>query len=336
MERMPGARDWTDQELYVLQEWIGDFQDGFLSRRELLRRATLITGSMAVTLSLLPALGCDLQRPGGAGTAPTAPGSATGTPVASPYATPPASRTSDGITVRPDDPRITAGAADVPGPAGATLMAYLARPRRDGRYPGILVVHENRGLVEHVKDVCRRVATAGFAALGIDLLSRQGGVARLGEPNYPAELTKVPLEAQLADERAALDHLGRQPFVDGNRLASVGFCFGGGIVWNLVATGAPLKAAAPYYGPAPRDLEGLGRSRIPVFAVYAERDENVNRSIAQVEDQLKRSGTAYQLTIYPGVGHAFHNDTGERYTSAEQAQRAWVGTIEWFMRHLTA
>ena len=152
-------------ERYVLEEHVEDFKDGLITRRELIRRVTLITGSLAMSMSVLAALGCDVSRPAESPAArtPTAPQPASLTPLpAVAYATPPAAPTSDGVTVRGDDPRIAAQAVSVKAQDGASLIGYLARPKAEGRYAGVLVVHENRGLLEHIRDVVRRVATAGF------------------------------------------------------------------------------------------------------------------------------------------------------------------------------
>jgi len=161
----------TDLERYVLQEHVEDFNDGLISRRELLRRVTLITGSLGLTLVALEAAGCASQP---AASPPSPSGRAQSSP--QPYATPPAAGTADGITVRPDDPRIRVVGAAVKGPDGAPLTGYMARPAGTAANPpGVLVVHQNTGLKEHIKDVVRRLATAGFSGLAVVLLSRSGG-----------------------------------------------------------------------------------------------------------------------------------------------------------------
>jgi carboxymethylenebutenolidase len=315
---------------YILEEHVEDFEDGLIGRRELLRRVTLITGSVAATMSVLAVLGCNLEQPRGAGS--HGPVSTTSSPNV-PYATPPPSPVTGGITVRADDPRISAQNATVKASDGADLMGYLARPRGDGRYAGVLVIQENRGVLEHIRDVVRRVATAGFAAITVDLLSRQGGADRLGD-TYPAELGKRSAEDLLKDLRSALDHMKTQSYVDAARIGVVGFCFGGGQVWNLVASGADLKAAVPFYGPAPSNPSALAATKTAVLGIYAEQDTRITGSAPSLEAELKKSGTTYRLVTYPGVNHAFHNDTGQRYNAAE-AQQAWVETIEWFRRHLS-
>lgn len=325
-------RQWTDTELYIIGEHIEDFQDGIITRRELLRRVTLITGAAAVTLALLPSLGCNLNAPAAApATAASRIPSpaAVATAAATPFATPPAARSTDGITVKADDPRITAGpVSDLKGPDGATLIAYRAAPKA-ASLGGILVVQENRGVTEHIKDVVRRAATAGFTALAIDVLSREGGADRLGA-DYSGALARRTPDQVLADMRVGLDALDR---TERGRLAAVGFCFGGGVVWQLVNAGAPLKAAAPYYGPKPADISGLAKTKTAVLAIYGELDTRITASGPEMEVALKQSGAPYQITIHPGANHAFHNDTSERY-AAEQAQRAWIATMEWFRKYL--
>ena len=317
----------TDFEHYVLEEHVGDFNDGLISRRELLRRVTLITGSLAATLVVLEAMGCGSQ-PSGTPATPTS--RAASTP--QPFATPPAQPTSDGITVQPDDRRIKVETLDVKGADGAPLISYAARPATGKPAGGILVVHENRGLVVHIKDVVRRVATAGFASLSVDLLSRDGGADKLSDPAaYAAALGKRSASDMVGDLRQALMALSSSGVSD--KLAITGFCFGGGMVWNTLAAGTAVKAAVPFYGPAPQNMAGLATTTAAVFAVYAELDTRITGTRDQVEAQLKQSGRPYRIMVYPGVDHAFHNDTGPRY-NATQAEAAWVAAVEWFRQYV--
>ena len=284
-------RAWTALELDVLNEHIEDFRDGIITRRELLRRVTFMTGSLVVTMALLPTLGCNVDRPraGAPATAAAAAPSATAlaTAQATAFAVPPAAATTDGITVRPDDPRITV------------------------------------------------VATAGFAAITVDLLAREGGAERIDPAQYPTKLTARTPEALVADLRAALVHLRGLPFVNRDRLGAVGFGFGGGMMWHLFPSNyiAVLSAAVPFYGPPPMEVSVLAGSKGSAFAVYAEQDIAITGTRAHVEEQLKKGGLPYQITVYPGVDHGFHNDTGARY-NADQAQRAWISTIEWLRKYL--
>lgn len=321
----------TELERYVLEEHVEDFRDGIITRRELLRRVGLVLGSASAAGAFLVSVGC------GPGTsqsstptpAPSSP------PPPSPFATPPSMATADGITVRPEDARIKIETASVKAADGSSLISYLVRPvKGPSRVPGVLVIHENQGLKEHIRDVVRRVATAGYAGLAIDVLSRQGGADRLSDPAaYAAALTRVQTADMVADERAALDFLKSQSYVNASRLGLTGFCFGGGLVWSVLAAGYPLQAAVPFYGPAPADIASVGSTKAAVFAVYAEKDTRVTSTRPQAEAAVKAAGTPYQITVYPGVDHAFHNDTGARYIPA-QAQQAWLDTIAWFRKHL--
>lgn len=317
----------TDFERYVLEEHVEDFNDGMISRRELLRRVTLITGSMAATLAVLEAMGCGAQP----ANAPASPASrATSTPQA--FATPPTQPTSDGVTVQPNDPRIKVETLTVKGVDGAALISYSARPASGKPVGGIVVVHENRGLLPHIKDVVRRVATAGFSGLSIDLLSRDGGADKLSDAAaYQAALAKRSAADMVTDLQQALLALSGTGV--GDKLGITGFCFGGGMVWNTLAAGTTVKAAVPFYGLAPQNMAGLATEKASVLAVYAELDTRITGTKDQVEAQLKQSGRPYKVNVYPGVDHAFHNDTGARY-NATQAEAAWVATVEWFRQYV--
>jgi carboxymethylenebutenolidase len=243
----------NETQRYLIDEHIEEYQEGLIPRRELLRRVTLISGSAALGAVIVAACG-----PAPARTSPTPTAAAVATPTLAPtvgpFATPPAQVTTDGVTVKPDDPRITVSKPDLKGPDGASLMAYMARPAGSARVPGVIVIQENRGQTPHIQDVVRRAATAGFAAINIDLLARAGGYEKLTDQvAYNAELGKLTLAGKLADHSATLAYLKAQST---GAIGAVGFCFGGGEVWNLVAAGADLKAAVPYYGPQPLQLRG--------------------------------------------------------------------------------
>jgi carboxymethylenebutenolidase len=318
----------NETQRYFIEEHIEDFRDGLITRRELVRRVALIAGSSALATSILTA--CDLS-PRATPTAAASP-TPSGALVAQPFATPPASPVPDGITVKENDPRINASRPEVKGPDGASLMAYLAKPNASGRVPGVVVIHENRGQTEHIRDVVRRVATAGFVGINIDLAARAGGAAQLTDgAAYNAELGKRSLADKLADHNAAIAYLKSQT---SGAIGVVGFCFGGGETWNLVAAGADVKAAAPFYGPQPSNFTEIAKTKIAVSAVYAEQDARITGSAPQMEEQLKKAGAPYQITVYPGVNHAFHNDTSADRYNAQAAQKAWVATIEWFRRYL--
>lgn len=321
----------NETQRYLIDEHIEEYQEGRIPRRELLRRVTLISGSAALAATIVAACGGAPSATAPASSAAAAP---TATPPASPspFATPPAAATTDGITVKENDPRITVSKPDVKGADGASLMAYMARPAGTARVPGVIVIHENRGQTEHIRDVVRRAATAGFAAVNIDLVARAGGAAKLtDQAAYNAELGKLTVPGKLSDHGATITFLKT---LSTGAIGVVGFCFGGGETWNVVIGGLDVKAAAPFYGPQPSNFADLAKTKVAVSAVYAEMDTRITSTASAMEEQLKKSGAPYQVTIYPGVGHAFHNDTGAAYNPT-QAQKAWVQTVEWFKKNLS-
>jgi carboxymethylenebutenolidase len=196
----------------------------------------------------------------------------------------------------------------------------------------MLVIHENRGLTEHIKSVARRLAGDGYAALAVDLLSEEGGTAALADPaSAPAALGAASSERLLGDMKAALGELSRR--VPGAKLGVIGFCFGGGMVWQLLDSGEPrLAAAVPFYGPAPEQPDFAGNAAA-VLAVYAELDARVNASRDRAEAALRAASLSHEIKVYPGVDHAFFNDTGGRYNAA-QAAAAYSDVLAWLGRYL--
>jgi carboxymethylenebutenolidase len=320
----------NETQRYFIDEHIEDHREGLISRRELFRRVTLIAGSAALASTILAA--CDLSpKPAATSPTPSASASASQGLVAQPFATPPPAATTDGITVKEDDPRITVSKPSVTGADGADLQAYMAKANVSGRVPGVVVIHENRGQTEHIRDVVRRVATAGFVGLNIDLAARDGGAAKLtDQATYNAALGKRSVADKVSDHKAAVEFLKGQT---SGTIGVVGFCFGGGETWNVVIAALDVKAAVPFYGPKPTTIDDLAKAKAAVSAVYAEQDTAITSTAPQMEEQLKKAGLPYKITTYPGVGHAFHNDTGTRY-NPQQAQLAWVATIEWFRKYL--
>ena len=336
------SQQWTDLQRYVIEEHFEEYTEGRISRRELLKRVSYITGGTVASLAALSAIGCNVDQPRALASGTSAAlASATPKPVSPqpnvPFATPPSTATTNPVTVKPDDARLrNANPVSIPsGDGKSTLIGYEAYPLLPSG-AGVLVMHENAGLTEHIKDVIRRVATAGYAGLGIDLLSRQGGAEKLGG-GYSGALANTTVEQMNADLIAAIAYL-RSKAGDGYapvKIGAVGFCFGGGTTWNLVIAGAPLAAAVPFYGPLPSKADGLATTKAAVLAIYAEQDTRITASWPQAEEQLKKSGSPYSMKVEPGVGHAFHNDTNGpiRYGPA-QAQDAWIATIEWFRTYL--
>ena len=228
-----------------------------------------------------------------------------------------------------DDPRLTIeeNVQLVPGRLGG----YLAKPRgREG--PAVLVIHENRGLNAHIKDVARRLAVAGFVAFAPDFLTPVGGTPA-DEDAAREAIGKLDLAAAVADATQALDMLATRGRFDGN-VGAVGFCWGGAFVNRLaVAAGDRLDAGVAFYGPAP-DVSEAAKVQAPLQIHLAELDERVNRTGFPWIEALREADKPVTFFYYEGVNHAFHNDTSaERYNEAA-AELAWARTLRFFNRHL--
>jgi carboxymethylenebutenolidase len=215
---------------------------------------------------------------------------------------------------------------------GDEIMGYLAQPAEEGVYPAILVCHENRGLNPHIEDVARRFAKEGYVALAIDLLSREGGSASQNNDEVPGMLSGAPAERHVGDFIAGAEYLQSLEFVDGERMGMTGYCFGGGITWRVATALPSLDAAVPFYGPAP-DLDQVPNIQAAVLGVYAEQDERINAGIEALDQALTDAEVTHQMNVYPGVNHAFHNDTGQRYVE-EPATQAWNDTLAWFAEYV--
>jgi carboxymethylenebutenolidase len=216
------------------------------------------------------------------------------------------------------------------GPAGELQGAWAAATDPKG---ALLVIHENRGLTPHFFDLVGRFAKESYSALCVDLLSAQGGTASLKDPAAaPTTLAGTPPDQLVADLKAGIDELEQR--VPDAKIGVVGFCFGGGMTWNLLQVGEQrLAAAVPFYGPAPENPD-FGKAKAAVYAIYGEQDERVNATRDRAEAALKAAGLTYEIRTFPGAGHAFFNDTGPRY-NAEAAQQAWSEVLDWFGQHLS-
>ena len=215
---------------------------------------------------------------------------------------------------------------------GTEISAYLARPESGQAGPAVLICHENRGLTPHIQDVARRFAKAGYAALALDLLSREGGTAGMDPDAVPGALTQAGAQRHVSDFTAGFDYLNAQDFVDQGRIAMIGFCFGGGITWQSATAIPGLKATSAFYGPAP-ELDKITAIKAAVFGVYAELDQRITGAMPAFQDALAKTDVRHELKVYPGVDHAFHNDTGPRYNQ-EQATAAWNDTLAWFGKYV--
>ena len=328
---------------YLVEEFAEDYQEGHLTRREALKMIAAITGSLLAANTILAActpaspelsalvLATNISAisPGTAPTATTAP-----QPEAEVTAT---AEQSPEATTTEETPISQAGveASDITIPAeGIQLIAYQARPGGEGSFPVVLVCHENRGLTEHIKDVTRRLANAGYVALAVDLLSRQGGTAALDSSDVPSHLGNSPPEQFVSDFLSGWHYLKEQSYALAERVGMVGFCFGGGVTWLMATRMSELLAAVPFYGPHPA-VDEVPNIRAAVLAIYAGNDQRINQGIPPIEAAMQVNGLVYEKAIYPGTDHAFHNDTGSRY-NPEAAMDAWERTLAWFQRYLSS
>ena len=236
------------------------------------------------------------------------------------------------IQVQQDDPRLRSEMIQYDSKkGGGTINGLLSRPSEAiDKLPGIIVVHENRGLNPHIKDVGRRAALAGFISLAPDALSPLGGYPGTDDEGRTLQRQR-DREEMLEDFIAAYDYLHAHPECNG-KVGVVGFCFGGWIS-NMMAVRIPeLGAAVPFYGGQPEEAD-VAKINAPLLLQYAENDERVNAGWPAYEAKLKELNKAYTAHIYPGVNHGFHNDTTPRYDKAS-AELAWSRTIEFFKEKL--
>jgi carboxymethylenebutenolidase len=227
------------------------------------------------------------------------------------------------------DPRITTETVQVPGVQG--LSGYLAQPKAGGKHPAVLVIHENRGLNPHIKDVTRRLATEGFLALGLDYLSPIGGTPS-DEDKARDMIGTLKQPDVVASGRAAVAFLEKH--ADGNsKVGAVGFCWGGLAVNNLAINEPNLDAGVAYYGRQP-PADQVAKIQAPLMLHYAGLDEPVNTGIPAYEAALKAAGKTYEIHMYDGANHAFNNDTNAARYNKVAADLAWGRTVAFLKKHL--
>lgn len=236
------------------------------------------------------------------------------------------------IQIQPNDPRLKSDYINYESPkGGGTIKGLLSKPEKGKRkLPGVIVVHENRGLNPYIEDVGRRTALAGFISLAPDMLTPLGGYP--GNDDKGRELqSKRDRNEMLNDFIAAYEYLKSHPNCNG-KVGVVGFCFGGWIS-NMMAVHIPdLKAAVPFYGGQPA-AEDVPKINAPLLLHYAGLDTRVNEGWPAYEKTLKENNKEYTAFIYPDVNHGFHNDSTPRYDKAA-AELAWQRTVDFFKAKL--
>ena len=269
-----------------------------LSREVFMKRLTSLTGSTAAALTTLSLLEVNYAK---------------------------------AATIDLQDDRLMTERIVYPGD-GTEMKGYVARPKADGKYPAIVVIHENRGLNPHIEDVTRRAALAGYLALAPDALSPLGGTP--ADADQARDMfQKLDASKNLNNFIKAFDYLKSRK--DGNgKFGTVGFCWGGGIVNQLAVNVPDLKAAVAFYGRQPESTD-VYKIKAAVQLHYAGTDERINAGIAVYEEALKQAKVTYELYSYEGAQHAFHNDTAPTRYNEAAAKLAWERTLAFFKKYLS-
>jgi len=283
-----------DQKMMDLYD---EYPHELLDRREFFRRLSILTGSTAAAITLLSLIENDHAK---------------------------------AEVVPKDDPRLYTEHMKYPGATGEVL-AYLARPKGDEKIPGVVVIHENRGLVPHIEDVTRRVALEGFLAIAPDALTPLGGTPEDPE-KAPPLIQKLDSQSTIRNYVAAVRYLKTHPVSTG-KIGAIGFCWGGAMA-NQVAVNSPdVLAVVPYYGRQPAS-EDVPKIKASLLLHYAGLDEGINKGIPAYEEALKKRPIDYKMYIYEGAQHAFNNDTNPARYNKEAAQLAWQRTISFLKEKL--
>ncbi|HXG51140.1 MAG TPA: dienelactone hydrolase family protein [candidate division Zixibacteria bacterium] len=236
--------------------------------------------------------------------------------------------------VAPNDASLISEMVEFPGNAGQ-VKAYVSRPR-DGKNLGtVIVIHENRGLVDHIKDVARRFAKEGFAAIAVDCMSRLGGSDQYKGGEAAIEAIKnIKPSMVVEDLAAALGYMKKQSYVNG-KFGVVGYCWGGGNSLNFATKCKELSAAVVYYGRNPDPLDAVADIPCPLMGNYAADDPNIMPGVEPLKAALTKAGKVFDIKVYPGAKHAFNNNTNADRYHPEAAKDAWERTAGFFKKHLT-
>ncbi len=275
------------------------YKHGDLQRRDFIKKLAIYTGSTALAVALLPVLD---------------------------------EHDAQATTLSQSPSDLFTSMIEYPGATGS-MKAYLARPLADKKYPAVIVIHENRALQPHIKDVTRRMAREGFLSLAPDALSPLGGTPEGDESAAGNKMRELNSEDTVKNFVAAVKYLKTHPNSNG-KVGCTGFCWGGAMT-NQVAVNSPdLNAAVPYYGSQPEATD-VPKIKAPIIAHYGGTDERINAGIPAFEEALKKAGIEYQIYVYDGAGHAFNNDTSPDRYNEEAAKLAWERTIAFFKKKLS-
>jgi carboxymethylenebutenolidase len=276
--------------------------EGKITRREFIHKAAVLTGSLAAasTLvdSLVPSAGCAAQ-------------------------------------VDPNDSELISANIKYNATDGASIGAYLTRPKGDEKRPAVIVIHDAGALDDHNRDIGRRLAKAGYVALVADLLSRQGGTASFPDRDAVAQgISKTDQESIIKDLTGAVNYLKGQRFVLSNKVGVVGFCWGGGNSLLIATRNKDFAAVVVYYGRNPKNLDDVQNINAPVLAHYGELDKPITSEMPKLEEAMKKYGKSFEYKVYAGAPHAFNGDNRPDRYRPEAAKEAWNRTLQFFKAHL--
>ena len=283
-----------DREIIQLYD---QFTHGAMDRRAFMERLTRLAGSTAAAAAMLPLLQNDYAR---------------------------------AETVKPDDPRLVSSEVAVPG-SDAGLKGYLVGAKGGEKRPAVVMIHENRGLNPHIRDMTRRAALAGYLTLGIDALSPEGGTPA-NEDAARDMIGKLSPEDAARRIAAAVRFLASHPQSTG-KVGAMGFCWGGGQVNRVASIEPALAAGVAYYG-VQVPAERVGGIRAALLLHYAGKDDRINAGIPAYKAALEQAGKTFELHVYEGVDHAFNNDTNAARYNVAAAGLAWQRSLDFLARHL--
>ncbi|MBC8427788.1 dienelactone hydrolase family protein [bacterium] len=274
-----------------------EYTNGLLNRREFLQKLAVLAGGTAAAYALLPLL---------------------------------ENSSATAEVIEKDDSRLQTAEIKYPGETGE-MRAYLAQPKGDAKLPGVIVIHENRGLNPHTEDVARRVALEGFLALAPDALSPFAGTPE-DTDEARTLIGKLDSQATTKNYVAAVEYLKTHPQSTG-KVGCMGFCWGGGMTNQVAVNSQDLAAAVPFYGRQAAS-EDVPKIKASLLIHYAGLDERINAGIPEFEAALKKASVDYKIFMYEGAGHAFFNDTNANRYHKEAAQLAWERTIAFLKQKL--
>jgi carboxymethylenebutenolidase len=233
------------------------------------------------------------------------------------------------------DPALISGDVRYSAADGVGLTGYLTRPKGDDKRPAVIVIHGWTGIDDHIRDVGRRLAKAGYVALVPDLLARSGGTSAFSSGETATkELYRLGDEMFTKDLSGAVNYLNGQNFVRVNKIGVIGFCWGGGKALMFTTRSKDLAASVIYYGSNPPNLDDVKNISAPVLGQYGGVDERVTAGVPQLEAAMRKYGKSFEYKIYPGAPHAFNTDTSPRSYREDAAKEAWARTLEFLKKHL--